>query len=178
MKIYFVRHGKTEYNGTGRMTGQTDIPLIEEGVAQAHAAAGNMPGGITLIYSSDLLRCKQTTDILNKELHLPVFYDERLRERDFGSLAGNKWDELSPNGSLKKTDSEQQYDYRAYGGESFDDVRERVFGFIDDISKKHTGEVVLVVTSAGIIRMLHHVMNGKIHEVIHNSSFHEFEFSP
>jgi broad specificity phosphatase PhoE len=158
------------------MTGQADIPLIEEGVTQARAAAVNMPAGISIIYSSDLLRCKQTTDILNTELQLPVIYDPRLRERDFGSIAGNKWNELSPDGSLKSKDSEQLYDYREFGGEAFEDVRKRIFDFIDDMRVNHRKQIVLVVTSAGIIRMLHHVLNGKIHEIIHNSSFHEFEF--
>ncbi len=176
MKIYFVRHGKTKYNGTGRSTGHTDIPLIAEGVAQAEQTASELPKDITKIYSSDLIRCKQTTDILNKNLHLPVVYDSRLRERDFGSLAGQLWAEFDPDGTLRAKDVRQEYDYREFGGESVDDVRKRLFSWIDDAKQKESGEITLAVTSAGIIRTLHHFVSGEVHEKIKNSSVHEFNF--
>ena len=175
MKIYFIRHGETEYNITTRLTGQTDIPLNEKGIEQAHKAASEIPSDIAEIYSSDLIRCKQTTDILNKNLRLPVTYDARLRERDFGSFSGKHWRDIDQNGILKAIDKRLEYDYRPQGGESIADVKKRVFECIDDMRKKRGS--ILVVTSAGIIRLLHHFIHKELHETIHNSSIHEFEFA-
>jgi broad specificity phosphatase PhoE len=177
MKIYFVRHGQTEYNITVRLTGQTDIPLNEEGKQQAENAIPEIPPGLSRIYSSDLLRCKQTTDILNKDLHLPVIYDARLRERDFGSFSGTHWKDIDPDGSLKAKDKRLEYDYRPQGGESVEDVTRRVLECVGEIRQQNRGKDVLAVTSAGVIRLLHHVLNNKLHETIHNSSIHEFDFS-
>jgi len=175
MKLYFVRHGQTEYNITTRLTGQTDIPLTEEGIRQAEASVNEMPSGISEIYSSDLIRCKQTAHILNRDLHVPVTYDARLRERDFGSYSGTHWGDIDPDGSLKAKDKHLEYDYRPQGGESVDDVKKRVFDCIDDMRKKKGN--ILVVTSAGIIRLLHRSLSNELHETIHNGSMHEFEFS-
>ena len=174
MKIYFVRHGQTVSNKKGTVTGHIDSPLNEEGIKQAQKTTLEIPSHFSEIYSSDLVRCKQTTEIINNKLHLPVKYDARLRERDFGSLAGKTWEEIGLD--FKDLDSNQKYDYRPYGGESVEDVKKRLFAFVEDIrhSKKH-GEI-LVVTHGGIIRLLHNLLGGEVHEVIHNSSIHEFEF--
>jgi 2,3-bisphosphoglycerate-dependent phosphoglycerate mutase len=174
MKIYFVRHGQTQFNKERRSTGWTDIPLIEEGIEQAKSSLIDIPRHLSIIYSSDLLRCKQTTEIINETLGLPVIYDARLKERNLGSLEGRKWEENDI--TVMKKDKDQEYDYRPYGGESVEDVRKRVFDFVADIQKKEKDDSVLVVTSAGVICVIHHVLHGKVPEKIHNSSVHEFEF--
>ena len=174
MKLYFVRHGQTQYNKEGRATGRVDDSLIEEGMKEAENTAKELPKDFDVIYSSDLIRCKQTTEILNKKLNLPVIYDSRLRERDFGSLAGKPWKEWDPD--MLQKDRHQQYDYRPLGGESVDDVKSRVLNCISDIQKKSKGDKVLISTHGGIIRLLHNILNGEVHEKIHNSSMYEFEF--
>lgn len=175
MKIYFVRHGETQYNRDGLITGHDDAPLTEEGIQQVENTVSEIPVGCTKIYSSDLVRCRQTTAILNKKLALPVFYDIRLRERDFGSLTGKKIVNLDP--IVVEKDKNQQYDYRPYGGESVENVKQRILACIEDIRREKSGDKILVVTSAGIIRLLHHIFKGEVQEKIHNSSVHEFEFS-
>ena len=175
MKIYFVRHGQTQYNKDSLITGHDDAPLTEEGIRQVEDMASSIPSGCTGIYSSDLIRCKQTTAILNKKIGLPVTYDTRLRERNFGSLTGKKIADLDP--ITMEKDKNQQYDYRLYGGESVEDVKKRVLACIDDICHAGNGGKVLVVTSAGIIRLLHHFLQGEVREKILNTSVHEFEFS-
>jgi broad specificity phosphatase PhoE len=176
MKIYFVRHGKSENNGKGLVSGQTDVPLTEEGRKQAEDTALKISHDYSMIYSSDLIRCKQTAEIINSKLNLTIVYDARLRERNFGSIEGKYWRDIPEGEAIKQEDlKKQKYDYRPYGGESFDDVKKRTLACIDDIRQKK-GKV-LVVTSAGIIRLLHHLLNGKNQEIIHNASVHEFEFS-
>jgi len=174
MKLYFVRHGKTQLNKEGKATGQKDELLLEEGIEEAHKTKEEIPNDFTDFYCSDLTRCKQTADILNEKLNLRIKYDNRLRERHFGSLEGQRLSEVDP--VLYEKDHNQQYDYRPYGGESVEDVKNRLMDFVSEIQKDHSGKKILIVAHGGIIRLLHHLLKGKIPEKIHNASFHEFDF--
>lgn len=174
MKLYFARHGQTQFNKDGLITGQIDELLIEEGVKEAEETMKNMATDFTEIYSSDLLRCKQTAEILNKKLNLEIKYDKRLRERNFGSIAGGKFQEIDPSGEMRRKDMDCIYSYREYGGESVDDVKNRLFSFINEIKNKKSK--ILIVTHGGIIRLLHNTINNQKHDHVKNSSIHEFEF--
>lgn len=175
MKIYFVRHGQSESNKRGILSGHIDTPLTNEGIEQARKTSLEITADFSEIYCSDLIRCKQTANIINEKLNISINYDSRLRERNFGSLAGKSWEEAGQD--LKEIDKNQQYDYRPYGGEHVEEVRERVFSCIEEIKTKHPNKKILIVTSGGIIRLLHNVLNGQIHSYIENSSVHEFEFT-
>lgn len=175
MKIYFVRHGQTQHNKDELMAGHTDGPLHDDGVEQARKLASELPNDYTVMYSSDLLRCKQTAEILSQKLRLPVKYDSRLRERFFGSLEGKRWTDSDV--SLKEIDKNQKYNYRPHGGESVEDVKKRVLDFIKDVKKEiKENDKVLVVTSGGVIRLLHHIIKGAILEHSPNASMYEFDF--
>ncbi len=176
MKIDFVRHGKTNHNEKGIATGWDDPELNLDGISQAKDTAKLISNNYDELYSSDLLRCKQTAQILNEKLGLKIKYDQRLRERNFGSLAGKNFSSMDSSLVLKEKDKNQEYDYRPYGGESVEDVKERIFSFIRDILVTSNNKNVLVVTSGGVVRLLHKILNNEIHEVIHNSSIHSFDF--
>lgn len=175
MKLFFVRHGQSESNKKGVLTGHIDVSLSDEGIEQVKKTSLEISSDFQEIYSSDLIRCKQTAEIINKKLNTSIMYDYRLRERNFGSLAGKSWGEVGQD--LKEIDKNQQYDYRPYGGEHVEEVRERVFSCIEEIKTKHPNKKILIVTSGGIIRLLHKVLNGQVHSHIENSSVHEFEFT-
>jgi len=175
MKIDFVRHGQTYFNIAGKTNGQSmEDSLTEEGIKQAKETLVNISKDYTEIYSSDLIRTKQTAEILNKKLNLIIQYDKRLRERDVGLLTGKFWTEIGKE--IKTIDKNQKYNYRPQGGESVEDVKERLFSFINDMLLNKKNEKILVVTHGGIIRLLHHLINGEAPETIHNASVHEFEF--
>jgi len=78
LNIYIIRHGEK--------TPSTDIHnenncLTERGKKQVKLLAKRLETfRITKIYSSDLLRCKETAEIIKKELGLPIEYEESLRE--------------------------------------------------------------------------------------------------
>lgn len=177
MKMYFVRHGETDYNTADRISGQVDIPLTAAGIEQARRLRDELPEDVTVIYSSDLIRCKQTTDILNEGRNLPVVYDPRLRERAAGSLEGKEWAVVDPNGEMKKMNTSLRYDFRPYGGESVEGVSARIVECIRDIRDHARGGVPLVVTSAGVIRLVHQLVHNEIRERVHNSSIHEFDLA-
>jgi len=73
--IYLIRHGETTKGQKG------NVPLNENGIMQAHALGKDFARlGASQIYSSDVLRARQTTEIVLGYANLPVTYDERLRE--------------------------------------------------------------------------------------------------
>ncbi|PIQ68917.1 MAG: histidine phosphatase family protein [Candidatus Taylorbacteria bacterium CG11_big_fil_rev_8_21_14_0_20_46_11] len=175
MKITFVRHGETEHNKTGRITGEIDADLNDEGIAQAEQLAKEIPSEFDCIYTSTLKRARDTANIVNGKLSLPVIVSSLIVERHFGSLAGKSWSDaevLYPN--VRDLDKKQEYDFQPFGGESAKDVRTRLFAFIDEV-KQGPYTHPLVITHGGILRMLH-FLHAKEMGHIANASLHTFEF--
>ena len=80
--FYFVRHGQTDWNITYQeLCSQDDIPLNETGVLQATNVCKLLSSlGITKIYSSPLMRAKQTAEIINGHLDVPLEWHEGLSQ--------------------------------------------------------------------------------------------------
>jgi len=93
--IGLIRHGVTDWNNLGRAQGISDIPLNEEGVKQTKALANRLSKEKwDLIISSNLLRARQTAELIQKSLGTAsVFTDERIREINCGLIEGTTEDE-------------------------------------------------------------------------------------
>ncbi len=89
MEVYLVRHGITDWNVQGRLQGREDIPLNEEGRAQA-VQCGEALGaaGFSIIYSSPLSRAIDTAAQISVYHTRKVTVDPELIERDYGRLTG------------------------------------------------------------------------------------------
>ena len=85
--IHLIRHGVTEGNLRGQYIGSTDMPLAEEGKKRLLdlRAKGGYPTA-KAYFSSPLLRCRQTLDVLYPGVR-PIVLDG-LRECDFGEWEG------------------------------------------------------------------------------------------
>lgn len=92
MLLGLVRHGKTDWNSKGIIQGQTDIPLNEDGIAQAKLLAARLFEEEPIwsaVISSDLKRAVQTADVIADRLNIPLLEpDPRFRERYFGEIEG------------------------------------------------------------------------------------------
>ena len=89
MKIYMMRHGETDWNIIKRLQGRSDIPLNEEGRRLARVTAealADIP--FTRIYTSPLLRAKETAMIIKGNRDIPVIEEERIQEISFGVYEG------------------------------------------------------------------------------------------
>ncbi|HQT60200.1 MAG TPA: histidine phosphatase family protein [Acidiphilium sp.] len=87
--FWFLRHGQTDYNAQGLSQGAIDIPLNETGRAQARAAAPLLLGrGIVGIVASPMQRARETAEIVNETLGLPLAFEPELREVVFGGMEG------------------------------------------------------------------------------------------
>jgi broad specificity phosphatase PhoE len=89
-RIFFARHGETDWNAAGRWQGQTDVPLNEVGRAQARALGVRMRGeGIRALGSSDLSRARETAAIVGEGVGIePSFVEPAFRERAYGIFEG------------------------------------------------------------------------------------------
>lgn len=97
MKVYFVRHGETEWNREGRWQGSFDIGLSEEGKKQALEASSKFEHKpIDTIYSSDLKRAYETALFISEKTGVKkIVRDPRLRERRLGIIEGKTSLEVS-----------------------------------------------------------------------------------
>lgn len=91
--FFFVRHGESTWNAERRVQGQTDVPLSETGVAQAHAAAALIAGRpVGALFASPLERARRTAEIINAVLDLPMTLIDDLMEARLGVLEGKPFE--------------------------------------------------------------------------------------
>lgn len=145
MKLYLIRHGQTDWNKQGIIQGRTDIPLNEIGKQQARETSKQLES-ITFdcIYCSPLLRTKQTADIVNEGRNLPIYYDDRLLERNFGKYEGTKVKELDFSSFWNLSNQDQSHDE-----ESAVSFFNRIHKFLDDIKRLEYG-TILIVAHGGV----------------------------
>lgn len=145
-KIGFVRHGVTAWNQEGRAQGQHDIPLNDEGLAQARKLAHRLKSEQwDYIYSSDLQRAAKTAQFIAEAKGLEVLHDVRLREKSHGRLDGTTVQER-----VEKWGADwQQLDH---GQEQDDEVWKRAEAFLEEIAAKHQEDDVLIVSHGAWIR--------------------------
>lgn len=114
---------------------------------------------IDVIFASDLLRTKETAEIIAKELGLKVIFDERLREVNQGELNGLSREEArkfwDPKGALSREEfTLERIRKPAPNGESFTQVRLRVLDFIKELEKNYQDKTVLIVSHESPLLML------------------------
>ena len=176
MRFVFVRHGETNDNTARVLIGQTDPELNEWGIQQSMELLSGLEGDFQVIYASPLKRTRRTAEILGRQLNIPLILRDELKERDVGSLAGETWEQINEQqrADLKTMDARQKYDYRPFGGESVEQVKQRILKFIGEaLSKKH--KRVLVVSHAGVIRIMYDLFSDGQVSGIRHASIHEFE---
>lgn len=160
MEIVFVRHGATEWNRDRRFQGQSDIPLNEEGRAQAQTLAHVLRGvDFDRAVSSDLSRAMDTARIIRGDA--PVQSDQRWREFAFGQWEGLTWEEIAARWPV--VDEHGHTAAKRYAppdGETFEAVCRRVARALEDLRASCPSRV-LVVTHAGPLHAMLHTLFGE-----------------
>jgi 2,3-bisphosphoglycerate-dependent phosphoglycerate mutase len=175
--VWMVRHGESTWNVLGLIQGHDDGPtLTEKGRRQsAEVAERFRDGRIGAIYSSDLARAQQTAALIGAALGLAVESDRGIRERCFGSHEGFPLNSLDTADSGVCGDRVVDASARPEGGESLDDVYERVGNFLERLQDRaHTGDII-VVTHGGPLRAMRaycagQSMNGAVWDAVPNCS--------
>lgn len=152
VRIILARHGQTEYE-TPEMnaSGGSLTPL---GRAQSRELGERLLGErVAGVMCSDLSRAVQTAEIAAAVLGLPVTVRERLHEYPAGDYLGRPYDAQFFD-ALVVSWLAGDLSVRVPGGESGDEVADRVLAVLDDVADRFRGETVLVVSHGGVILAL------------------------
>ncbi|TSC90309.1 MAG: isoleucyl-tRNA synthetase [Parcubacteria group bacterium Gr01-1014_2] len=148
-QYFILRHSESTKN-IGREINNTKLEndkydLTEKGVERANKLAKDLKNKkIDLIFASPFLRTKRTAEIIAKELKLKIKIDERLKEMDHGSVCEGK--------DYYACVPKEEYPYKDFNtkfgldGESRNDVRKRIFEFIQEVEEKHEGQNILIIS--------------------------------
>lgn len=91
LKIYIFRHGETDWNAVHRIQGREDIPLNDNGIAQANAVGEAIKGRIhpKFMIVSPLSRARVTGEIIAGYIGVDKIYEEEdLTECYYGDMSG------------------------------------------------------------------------------------------
>ena len=156
--LWLIRHGQTDWNVEGRWQGQApQAPgLNEAGRAQSRSMREQLNEiNFTAVYSSDLLRARQTAEILAEPSGISVILEPRLREINLGAWEGMLSTEIQSRYPEELAARERDpYHSRAPGGELPSEVAGRVFEAADDIAARHPRDSVLVVSHGVSLAMI------------------------
>ncbi len=159
-KFLFVRHGEAENNTKNITCGFPETikrPLTLKGRSQVEKLAkGIKKLKPSIIFASDLIRTKQTAEILAEKLGVKIIFDERLREINFGEFNNRKVEEYF---NLFSSELEK-YQKAAPGGENMTQIRARMNSFIREIGEKYPKETILVVTHGHPAALAEQIMLG------------------
>ncbi|HEX4654787.1 MAG TPA: histidine phosphatase family protein [Mycobacteriales bacterium] len=153
-RVVLLRHGRTEWNATGRFQGQLDAPLDVMGKAQAIAAAVAVaPMQPDAIVSSDLGRTADTAAAVAAETGLDVVLDPRLREINLGLWQGLTRAEARERFPEEYEGWQAGEDRRRGDGETYAEVGARASEcVIEWLDRLGAGATLLAVTHGGTAR--------------------------
>jgi probable phosphoglycerate mutase len=163
-RLYFIRHGETDWNAEGRLQGQQDIPINPRGRAQADEVAGRLAGlvadpGALPWRVSPLGRTRETAEIARRALRLPESdyeLDPDLREISFGRWEGLTWKELrKADPAAARAREADKWAFVPPGGESYAMLTERMRPFATGLDRD-----MVVVSHGGVARALLRLLCG------------------
>lgn len=155
--FYIVRHGETEWNALSKIQGQSDIPLNASGKTQAKKRANELKHvKFDMAFSSDLLRAKETAEIIALEHNLAVKTTQLLRERNYGEFEGAHFDSMKTHQKLMDTlDHNERYKHKiTQNVESDEEIATRLLTFLRETAVAYPGKTILVASHGAIMRMI------------------------
>lgn len=154
--FYIFRHGQSTYNLAGRTQGRTnDSVLTDLGKNQALDVGKKLKNKeIQAIICSPLSRAKQTAELANSELNVPVVYDDHFIEVNVGEIEGMHYTEIQAKYGEKYQQwrsLDRQYEDLCFkGGETKRQVRDRVFEGLNNYVNDNRYST-LAISSHGIM---------------------------
>ena len=156
VRLFLVRHAESEWNPVGRYQGLLDPELSERGRIQAKLLASAFEKEkIDVIYSSPLKRTYQTATEIASKHNLEVIKEKRIIEIDHGVWSGMLVDEVKekyPEDFRRWL--EEPHKVKFEGGESLEEVHERVREFLKFVKENHQNQTVLAVSHTVPIRAM------------------------
>ncbi len=153
ISIVFETHSLSEDNERGIATGWLPGRLSARGRDYAaEMGRRRRDDGISAVFTSDLRRAAETAQIAFGDTDIPILYDWRLRECDFGQRNG------TPAADIQR-DREAHLDLPYPGGESHRQAVRRATGLLTDLPTRWAGQRVMIIGHLATYRALEHVVN-------------------
>ncbi|HVM66473.1 MAG TPA: histidine phosphatase family protein, partial [Acidimicrobiales bacterium] len=140
LTLVLTRHGLTDRSIPEQHLGQKiDISINAAGRRQAEALRRRLaPVTFDRVITSPLFRARETAEIVEGRGSAVLEADPRLREMDYGAWEGRTYAELDQvDGPNRRAWLQRPDELRCPGGESGDDVAQRVSGFLADLLDDH-----------------------------------------
>ena len=148
--FWFLRHGETDWNVKSLAQGAVEVPLNENGIAQAHVAAGRLANrGIHQIICSPIGRAQKTAEIVAARIGASIEIEPGLRECAFGVMEGQP---IAGQWFTDWLDGKSTPE----GAESFAALRVRGVGAINRATSKPPP--ILVLAHGGLFRAIRAAM--------------------
>lgn len=149
-RICLVRHGETDWNANGKLQGQTNIPLNNTGKKQAEKCRDYLlRAHWDVMISSPLIRAKETAEIINNALELPMIIMDHFKERHFGQGEGLRREErnlLYPNFIFPNMETQEELISRIESG-------------LEEITQRFPGSNVVLVAHGALINAIIHMFH-------------------
>ncbi len=168
-KYFVVRHGHSQNiveDLHSSFPEMKELPLTEKGIKEVKVIAKNLKREkIDIIVSSDILRTKQTAEIIAKELGLEIQYDARLRETDSGEFNEKLRKDVINFFTQEEINSPPKRALKRFnksfpGGETYRQVRIRLLEFFREAEKKYQGKNILLVSHIACIYLMESSFKG------------------
>jgi broad specificity phosphatase PhoE len=156
LRLYWIRHGETEWNRTYRLQGTSDVPLNEQGLLQAQQVHRGIHEPLTHIFCSPLSRTREFAIPLGLHYNLEPTILPELQEMSFGRWEGQSYAEMNPEDQQALiTWSKAPHSFTPPEGESLTEVAKRIRTAIEQMEKVLPADgAAAVVTHGGVIRVM------------------------
>lgn len=145
MRLLITRHSKTVWNEKRLLQGRKDSKLTSQGIDDALILGAYLEDEqIDVVYSSPINRALQTAKLIFPNHN--ILKDDRLMEMSFGDYEGKSVQELIKQEDYYNLWHDPRFDLRLPNGESYQELKQRLQSFFDDIKIKHAHQTVFVVT--------------------------------
>jgi alpha-ribazole phosphatase len=148
--LYLIRHTKPDIE-PGICYGQLDMDVTDSFKEEANNVLRCLPK-LELVIASPLLRTKRLGEFLAQKQQCPLRSDARLMEKHFGTWEGKAWDDIARN----EIDAwaADVMDYAPPGGESAQQLMQRVREFMDDLTQLPQQNIALVAHGGSLRALL------------------------
>lgn len=163
-KIILIRHGQSLGNANKVILGHTDLDLSEQGYKQAKATAEHLKyEKIDKIYSSDLLRARNTALEHAKLRNIEAIYNQNLREMYVGDWENMKITDIIEKWGRGVYENDWFNNFGTFkfpNGESVSEGGARFYNEIYRICRENEGKTILISAHAAVIRAFWGIISG------------------
>ncbi|HXT08988.1 MAG TPA: histidine phosphatase family protein [Roseiarcus sp.] len=181
-RLWFIRHGETDYNREGRLQGQRDVPLNPKGREQARAVGRALRklaapeikklDAAHAFLASPLLRTRQTMELARAAMGLgPSDYTlcDDLKELTFGDWEGLTWAEVEArDGDNAAARAADKWDFTPPSGESYAALASRLAVWVRSVDRD-----LFVASHGGVARALMFLLAGVAPSLAAEANIHQ-----